>query len=1304
MKQKKQFLLLALALCLLQGLQAYTLEQMSKITPTGRAAGDLLGAYNNGVTSTPLAIGHNRAIVGAPAAGSTAGKAYILKYSSGAWVVEQELTPADATTGAYFGNAVAMSGDTLAVVGANDKSAAYVFAYNGTSWVQQTKLTPSVTQSKYGSSVAIQGGYLVVGCYETYFFTYAYNGSSWSEVQKVTPNVNGSLVPGWKSTVITGDYVCIDGSNTSAANGVLYIYKKGTDGLLTLQQTFTSGNDEPFADRLAASGDYLMASYLDSVRVYKNNSGTWAKVQTLASGEVAGVTGQNPARFGQSIALSGHYALIGSYYEGTDAGAANVLTQAGAAYLAKFNGTAWEKVQKIVPTNRAASDNFGWSVALRDSLALVAAPGADTDADGANTLANAGALYAFSKPLPTVTAEWKEAQQRLLAADATSGVDYGQSVAISGMYAIVGAPNNGKGAAYLLKKTGNTWAQWQKLTASDGASGDQFGYSVAISGNWAIVGAYNQGNDASGANAATSAGAVYLFKNESGTWSQTQKLVSTSADRSANDLFGYKVAIDGSTALVSATGEKLDAAAANSYSNAGAVYVLQNTSGTWSIVQKLVASDRAADDNFGNSLALHGSKAMVGSVKTVNSKINAGAAYVFEQTGSTWAQTAELTEPTPTTYKKFGQSVAISNNYALIGSITYDTQDGNVYVYKKTGSTWAENGELTTSTLSDVVMAGFGTSLALDSTYAAVGAPSGFNSDYTLDKPAVIMYKNVDGVWVEMQTIAPADASENYFGYALALDSIHAIVGAFAASNWDESGAVVLLQRTVVYAQSITFAALPEKAYGDAMFAPGATSNQGLTLTYTSGNPSVATITTDGKIEVLEPGEALITASQAGNDTVSAAESISCNLVVTKAPLTITVRDTTLYYGNQNLNSTVNYKMYISGFVKSETADVLDNAPYYTAKMENKNPVLPTTVPGTYALVGYAAADDHYSFSFTDGTLLLAKAPLAVTMADATRVYGQANPTFSYAYSGFVNSETKSVLDTEPTIACEATTTSSAGSYAISATSGADDCYEMVYTPGTLTVTRASLAATAGSKTKLYGTNNPTLTITYAGFVNSETSTVLATAPTATTTAALTSDAGTYDITLSGGEDENYEFTAYNKGTLTILQSPLTITANSVSRAFGEVNPDFTLSYSGFKNDDTEADIDTKPEISCTAVATSATGTYDIVLSGGADNNYSLSLVNGVLTVTPATATSTALASGVSLYPIPAHTSTTLHLPLVSLPAAVRMVDTRGNLVYTGTSSQTETTLDVSALPKGLYLLTVTDRQAQSCTLRVVVE
>jgi len=165
-----------------------------------------------------------------------------------------------------------------------------------------------------------------------------------------------------------------------------------------------------------------------------------------------------------------------------------------------------------------------------------------------------------------------------------------------------------------------------------------------------------------------------------------------------------------------------------------------------------------------------------------------------------------------------------------------------------------------------------------------------------------------------------------------------------------------------------------------------------------------------------------------------------------------------------------------------------------------------------------------------------------------------------------------------------------------------------------INVTPASLAITAASSSRSYGQANPLFTATYSGFVNGDTTTVLAGTLNCTTTATPSSPVGTYPITCSGLTATNYAI-SFVPGVLTVTQAVAAITANNLTKTLDSPNPALTFTASGFVNGDTVSVLTTLPTCTTTATTTSAVGSYPITCSGAAALNYTFTYVSGTLTV-----------------------------------------------------------------------------------------
>jgi hypothetical protein len=338
---------------------------------------------------------------------------------------------------------------------------------------------------------------------------------------------------------------------------------------------------------------------------------------------------------------------------------------------------------------------------------------------------------------------------------------------------------------------------------------------------------------------------------------------------------------------------------------------------------------------------------------------------------------------------------------------------------------------------------------------------------------------------------------------------------------------------------------------------------------------------------------------------------------------------------------------------------------------------------GSFTVTAEQPGNDNYSPVSTSCSFQVHKAPLTVTADDKQRVYGDANPAFTLRYDGFKNGETESVLSETPIAFTDAGITDNAGIYEISVSGGSADNYEFTYVSGQLTVNKASLTVTADNKQRVYGDANPAFTLRYDGFKNGETESVLSETPVAD--AEVIGNAGFYEISVSGGSADNYEFT-YISGQLTVDKAPLTVTADDKQRVYGDANPAFTLWYDGFKNGETESVLDELPLITCSADINSPAGFYDIVLSGGSDNNYAYNLVDGTLEVKILNVLEEIPVENISVYPNPVRNE--LFIKSGTPVEKVTIYDITGVPVMYQ-QSLNGPSVDVSHLPDGVYFIRI---------------
>lgn len=415
--------------------------------------------------------------------------------------------------------------------------------------------------------------------------------------------------------------------------------------------------------------------------------------------------------FGYSTDIFGNYAIAGAPNEDENASGSDSLADAGAAYIFHRDEAGnWQQVQKLTASDREADDYFGYSVAIYDDYAFVGAALEDENANGADSLQDAGAVYIFVR---ASTGNWLQVQ-KITASDRESSAVFGNSVSVSENYAIIGASSENKnafgndsldnaGAAYMLERNASTgqWSEIQKLTASDREAADLFGYSVSISGNYAIIGTNAEDENVFGNDSLNNAGAAYIFKRNSvGKWKEQRKL--TASDREAGDLFGLSVSIHGDYSIVGAPVEEEDTSDANTFTLAGSAYIYKlDEACNWHEMQKIVASDRDSNSYFGFSTDIYGNHAIVGSpIKGVSGVDSMkGAAYIFRmENSSNWVEQQKLTAFNRDSVDLFGISVSLTEHYAMAGAYYEDEDTNNTNTLEKAGSAYIFEREDTTVT------------------------------------------------------------------------------------------------------------------------------------------------------------------------------------------------------------------------------------------------------------------------------------------------------------------------------------------------------------------------------------------------------------------------------------------------------------------------------------------------------------------------------------------------------------------------------------------------------------------------------
>lgn len=352
--------------------------------------------------------------------------------------------------------------------------------------------------------------------------------------------------------------------------------------------------------------------------------------------------GDTGHHFGSAVGISGNFAVIGAFNDNDNG------PESGSAYIFDINDPAKPmQTFKLLPTGGEEGDQFGISVAISGIIAIVGAPGQDENGE------DAGAAYLYN----VITGEQIV---KILPDEAEPGDQFGNSVAISGALLIIGAwgdDNNGEfsGSAYLYDASNPVHPNLiAKLLANDGEANDQFGNSVGISGLRAIVGAWWDGDNGD------KSGSAYIFETITG-----QQLFKLSAsDGSSEEFFGNSVAINGDTAIVGVQYDDVIGI------NSGSAYLFDATTGEQ--IYKLQPEDAAEGDFFGQTVAISGTTAVIGSYWDDDNGDKSGSAYLFDlKSGLQFIKLLSHDEDDKENVRAgdwFGVNVAISGTTAIIGA------------------------------------------------------------------------------------------------------------------------------------------------------------------------------------------------------------------------------------------------------------------------------------------------------------------------------------------------------------------------------------------------------------------------------------------------------------------------------------------------------------------------------------------------------------------------------------------------------------------------------------------------------------
>ncbi len=892
--------------------------QLSQIDTSKLIAADGLQGDEFGYS---VAVDGNTAVIGAyqDDDGNTignAGSAYVFTKVSGVWGQLAKLTASDGDTSDEFGYSIAVDGDTI-VVGAHlddhtdgdgdtddDEGAAYVFTKPANGWADMTqtaKLTAfgAAANDEFGISVAVDGNTVLVGAHQydsgkgaAYVFTKPYTG--WADSNETAKFIASDAAANDEfgiSVALDGDTAVIgayhddhtDDGNTIGNAGSAYVFTK-VSGVWSQKAKLIAvdgaANDE-FGISVAVNGDTVVVGTRQddtsngAAYVFTEVSGVWKHVAKLTADD-----GAANDEFGISVAVDGDTIVVGAHQDddkGDLSGSAYVFTRDSAG--------GWRQREKLTASDGEAGDRYGYSVGVSGDTVVVGAYSDDrneantgaayflripgwTDildsaattishivtgltnnvehtfqvrgvnaAGGGSASARAGGTLTFAIPnRPTgfaadagdavVDLSWVDPEDstidkyqllqiiqggKLTTASTDDpvvwGDGFGISVAVDGNTAVVGAYKDDdagadSGSAHVFTRSSSIapWNWAAKLTADDAAANDEFGISVAVHGDTIVVGAHQ--ND-------SNKGAAYVFtwNSSNSKWEQKAKL--TASDAAANDEFGISVAVHGETVVVGAHQNDAD----DQDNNEGAAYVFTKPgSGGWADATetaKLTASDAAANDEFGISVAVHGETVVVGAHQNDadDQDNNEGAAYVFTKPGSGgWVnatETAKLTAFGAAESDEFGISVTVHGDTVVVGAHKYDVgvgtekaNAGAAYVFiKPTGGPWADGTETAKLIASDAMRGDeFGIAVAVDDNEDTIVVGAYLDDDNGDNAGSAYVFTQDSNGWSQKTKLTgPSRGKGDWLGYSVAVAGDTVLAGAYESNiSGPDSGAVYL--------------------------------------------------------------------------------------------------------------------------------------------------------------------------------------------------------------------------------------------------------------------------------------------------------------------------------------------------------------------------------------------------------------------------------------------------------------------------------------------------------------------------------
>jgi FG-GAP repeat len=711
-----------------------------------------------------------------------------------------------------IGTAYAGAVEPIDSIAATSNNVTVTPGIDGISYTEQAELGapgPGTGPNKFGESIATwQDGstsWLVAGAWgddnykgAAYLFSRTSRDAPWHQETRLLASDGASgdyfgfAVAASNNVVVVG----VPWHPTSSGTGVVYTFTKDVASGKWKQESILSiAGTNLFGQTVAFVGDTLVvgaphtSSSIGIAAVYRRDGASWKFISTPSPPDApAG------ANFGSSVAIGSNRILIGAPYD------SSVSWHQGSAYIFSYDAGSdkWVFEHKLSRYfGGSAGDYFGTAVAIAGDNAIVGAP----------SHPGGGMVVGFS--YSAAAHDWIQ-QQTFQAADAATADGFGSTLAYDGSMLAIGASlrGNNDGTVYLYNGNPSSWSPVAEL-AGTGSDSPRVGTSVSILGNEVLSGAPNARLDF------YNRGRVDVYAVAHGVWKNTQTIHAASDE---GEHFGNALSISGTTAVVEAyqvspygswladvysrdadgkwqweaglpmsglydtnvvvdgntivIGEPVQAFGSHSAQGAAYIYARSSTPTgvTWTQQASLIDSTGSSNEQMGRFVCLSGDVAVIGA-PGLNS--GTGGAFIFARSGTSWTRQATLIPSEAVPGEWATQSCALDGDVVILGAPDGAANDGAVYAFQRSGTTWTEKKKLVPSDLADgdrfgKAIALTNTTLFVSSPYKQVGSNSYQGVVYAFDRKT----------WSQQSTFySPAPQASAYFGYALTADPARLIIG-----------------------------------------------------------------------------------------------------------------------------------------------------------------------------------------------------------------------------------------------------------------------------------------------------------------------------------------------------------------------------------------------------------------------------------------------------------------------------------------------------------------------------------------------